>query len=190
MNFSPSALAAPTHIARFMAVIVLALCVLATPHVAQAQDVASTTAVVRIPGETRIEKLGDLNFGDILPGDSGGTITLDTASNVSTTGTVQSLGGDPVAAEFLITRQILADFPSYDGPQSGDTIELAHISLPGETMTLRDFTTDFNRPGFFGLPAYFFRTSFDFRVAGTLDVAADQEPGSYLGFFTVIIDYN
>ncbi|WP_162627588.1 DUF4402 domain-containing protein [Erythrobacter sp. KY5] len=167
-----------------------ALLGLAAPQAAQAQDASSTTAVVRIPGETRIEKLGDLNFGDILPGTDGGTITINPAGNVSTTGTVQSLGGDPAAAEFLITRQILADFPSYDGPQAGDTIELTHISLPGETMRLRDFSTDFDRPGFFGLPAYFFRTSFDFRVAGTLDVAADQEPGSYLGFFTVIIDYN
>lgn len=157
---------------------------------AQAQDSTSVTSVVRIPGETRIEKLGDLNFGDIIPGNTGGTITVDLDGDVTTTGTVISLGDDQTAAEFLITRQILQDYPSYEGPDGTDTIELTHINLPGETMTLRDFSTDFNRTIFFGLPAYFFQTNFDFRVAGTLDVASDQEPGSYLGFFTVVIDYD
>lgn len=160
------------------------------PITAQAQDTTSTRSVVRIPGETRIEKIEDLHFGDIIPGNSGGTVTIAPNGALSTTGTVISAGGNPQAAEFVITRQFLVDFPTYNGPLAGDTIQLTHISMPTESMTLRDFTTDFNRTGFFGLPAYFFRTSYDFRVAGTLDVAADQEPGSYLGFFTVNIDYN
>lgn len=160
------------------------------PVAAMAQDVASVRAVARIPGETRIEKIEDLHFGDIIPGSSGGTVVIAPDGTLSTTGSVISAGGDPHAAEFVMTRQFLVDFPTYNGPLAGDTIELTHISLPGESMTLRNFTTDFNRPGIFGLPAYFFRTSYDFRVGGTLDVAADQQSGSYLGFFTVTIDYN
>ncbi len=168
-----------------------ALCVLiAIPGAALAQDTTSVRSVVRIPGETRIEKLGDLNFGDIIPGDTGGTITVALDNSITTSGSVISLNTGQRAAQFRITRQILADYPNYDGPDGTDTIELTHISQPGETMTLRDFATDFNRPGFFGLPAYFFLNEFDFRVAGTLDVAADQEPGRYLGFFTVTIDYD
>ncbi|MGB7370389.1 DUF4402 domain-containing protein [Erythrobacter sp.] len=162
----------------------------ALPATAQAQDTTSVSSVVRIPGETRIEKIADLHFGDIIAGEDGGTIRLRTDNSVTTTGSVQSLGGDPQAATFVITRQILQDFPTYEGPQGGDTIQLTHVSVPGETMTLRNFTTDFARRGLFGLPAYFFLSRFDFRVAGTLDVAADQEPGRYLGFFTVIVDYD
>lgn len=147
-------------------------------------------SVMRIPGETRIDKLGDLHFGDIIAGDTGGTITVALDDSVTTTGSVISVGGNPQAAEFEITRQFFVDFPTYNGPLGTDTVQLTHISLPAESMTLRNFTTDFNRPGFLGLPAYFFRTTYDFRVAGTLDVGADQEPGRYLGFFTVSIDYN
>lgn len=168
----------------------LATLLAALPLAVQAQDASSTRSVVRIPGETRIEKIEDLHFGDIIPGDSGGTVTIAPNGTLTTTGTVISAGGDPHAAEFVITRQFLVDFPTYNGPLAGDSIQLTHISQPTESMTLRAFTTDFNRPGFFGLPAYLFRTSYDFRVAGTLDVAADQEPGRYLGFFTVNIDYN
>lgn len=162
----------------------------AFPFAVTAQDSISTRAVVILPGETRIEKQRDLHFGDIIPGAAGGSITLDTASNVSTTGTVVSAGGDPHSAEFVLERQIFVDYLTYIGPQGSDTIELTHSSIPTETMTVRDFTTDFNRTGFFGLPGYYFSTSYPFRVAGTLDVDADQEPGSYLGFFTVSIDYN
>lgn len=174
---------------RWLATAIAALAVV-IPVAAQAQDTTSVRSVVRIPGETRIDKIEDLHFGDIIPGNSGGTITVAINNNVSTTGTVISAGGDPHAAEFVITRQILADYPTYNGPLGTDTILLTHISQPTETMLLRDFTTDFNRTIFFGLPAYFFRTSYDFRIGGTLDVAADQEPGSYLGFFTVTIDYD
>lgn|SRR6056297_441251 len=170
------------------AAILVALVGLPTP--ASAQDVSSARSVARIQGDTRIEKLGDLNFGEIIPGNAGGTITIALDNSVTTAGSVIAAGGTPQAASFRITRQILADYPVYSGPDGTDTIELTHISLPGEAMTLRDFTTDFNRTGFFGLPAYFFQTTFDFRVAGTLDVAPDQEPGQYLGFFTVVIDYD
>lgn len=162
----------------------------AFPTTAQAQDVAATPVAVRLVGPSRITKLEDLHFGDILPGNTGGTITLDTAGNVSTTGTVISMGGNPQAAEFEISRQILLDYPTYNGPLGTDSIVLTHVSQPSATMTLRNFTTDFNRPGFFGLPAYFFQATYDFRIAGTLDVGANQEPGSYVGTFTVTIDYN
>lgn len=150
----------------------------------------SVQASTRLQGDTRITRLGDLDFGDIIPGTSGGTITVAVDSTVSTTGTVQSLNSGQQAASFEITRQILADYPTYVGPDGSDTIQLISQSNPAASMTLRDFTTDFNRTIFFGLPAYFFRTTYDFRIGGTLDVAPNQEPGSYRGTFTVLIDYN
>ncbi|MEL6542280.1 MAG: DUF4402 domain-containing protein [Pseudomonadota bacterium] len=155
----------------------------------QAQT-ATTQSTVQIQGDTRITKLGDLNFGQIIPGASGGTITVAPNGNVSTSGTLVAADTAQTAASFELEREILQDFPTYEGPDGTDTIEITHTSIPTARMTVRDFTTDFNRPGFFGLPAYFFRTTFDFRVGGTLDVASDQEPGLYVGTFTVTIDYN
>ena len=164
-----------------------ALCL--APHPAFAQT-TTTPANTEIVIDTRLVKLADLDFGEIIPGDTGGTITLSPAGAVSTSGSVISAGGNPQAAEFRMTRRLFIDFPTYVGPAGTDSIELAHTSLPGQTMTLRDFTTDYNRTVIFGLPGYFFLTEYDFRVAGTLDVAANQQPGTYLGTFTVTIDYN
>ena len=155
-----------------------------------AQDTATTPAAVQIQGDTRITKLADLDFAEIIPGASGGSITIAPNGNVSTTGTVIAANTAQQAAAFELEREILQDFPSYEGPAGSDTIEIVHVSNPAARMTVRDFTTDFNRTGFFGLPAYFFRTTFDFRVGGTLDVASDQEPGQYVGTFTVVVDYN
>jgi len=161
----------------------------AFPNPAMAQDRIFTT-FVRLIGETRITNTGDLDFGIILPGDSGGTVTIANSGDRSVTGSVIAIGGNPQAATFNITRRFLRDFPTYQGPQSSDSVELANLADPAQTMTLRNFTTDFNRRGFFGLPAYFFTTSYDFRVAGTLDVGANQAPGVYRGSFTVTIEYN
>lgn len=160
------------------------------PAAASAQSDQTVPSQARIQGETRITKIADLEFGDIVPGNTGGTITVAVDSSVSTNGSVLSVNGGQQAASFEITRQILADYPTYVGPGSGDTIQLVNQSNLTDTMTLRDFTTDFNRTIFFGLPAYFFQTTYDFRIGGTLDVAANQAPGVYRGSFVVTIDYN
>ena len=157
------------------------------PAVAQTTTSPANTEIVI---DTRLVKLADLDFGEIIPGDTGGTITLTPAGAVSTSGSVIAAGGTTQPAEFRMTRRLFIDFPTYVGPAGTDSIQLVHTSLPAQTMTLRDFTTDFNRTIIFGLPGYFFSTEYDFRVAGTLDVGANQEPGVYLGTFTVTIDYN
>lgn len=155
-----------------------------------AQDATALPASAQIQGDTRITKQGDLNFGAIIPGANGGSITVATNGDVSTTGTVIAADTAQQPAEFELERQILVDFLTFVGPTGSDTIEIVNTANPTARMTVRNFTTDFNRTIFFGFPAYFFRTNYDFRVGGTLDVAADQEPGVYVGSFNVSIDYN
>lgn len=178
----------PAH--KCAAAALLAGVIAALPATAQAQDTAAAPSEARVQSDTRIEKLADLHFGDIIPGTAGGTIVLNVNGNVATTGSVVSAGGNPHPAEFAITRRIFADYPVYAGPAGTDTIELTHVALPSESMTLRNFTTDFNRTGFLGLPGYFFLNRYEFRVAGTLDVGANQAAGTYLGYFDVTINYN
>ena len=170
------------------AMLLAATVCLCTPVLAQTATTSS--AVTQVQTDSRLVKLGDLHFGDVIPGSTGGTITLEPNGAVSTTGSVISAGGNPEAAAFRLSRRIFIDFPTYVGPAGTDSIELTHVTFPTETMTLRDFTTDFNRTGIFGLPGYFFQTEYEFRVAGTLDVGANQQPGTYLGVFTVTVDYN
>ena len=62
------------------------------PTAAQAQDTTASRSITRVQSDTRIEKLADLHFGDIIPGAAGGTITLNVNGNVSTTGTVVAAG--------------------------------------------------------------------------------------------------
>lgn len=155
-----------------------------------AQSAVATPASAQIQGETRIAKLGDLEFGQLIPGATGGSVTVAPDGTANSTGTLVLASTTQLAASFELERQILQDFPTYSGPTGTETIEIVNVNNPAARMTVRDFTTDFNRTGFFGLPAYFFRTTFDFRIGGTLDVAADQEPGQYVGNFTVTIDYN
>lgn len=173
-----------------LALSVIALGPVAFASAAQAQNSVAAESTVRIQGETRITKLADLDFGAIIAGSAGGTISVAPNGNVASSGSVIVANAAQQAAVFELEREIFQDFPTYQGPAGVDSIEIVHVSVPSARMTVRDFTTDFNRTGFFGLPAYFFRTTFDFRVGGTLDVAADQEPGLYVGTFTVIIDYN
>ncbi|MEO9461572.1 MAG: DUF4402 domain-containing protein [Marinomonas sp.] len=164
----------------------VASALLAGPVQAQSAAIPSST---QVRGDTRITKIADLDFGTIIPGDTGGTIVIDPDATVTTTGSVVSMGGT-APAEFSLTRQIFVDYPTYSGPAGTDSIQLVHTSNPALSMTLRDFTTDFDRTGLFGLPAYFFSLTHDFRVAGTLDVGANQPGGVYTGTFLVTVDYN
>jgi len=67
----------------------------------------------------------------------------------------------------------------------GRTLEQVQAMIGGtETMTLSNFTLE-------GLDkrAVAARVAFDFRVGGTLSVAANQADGTYVGTFDVSIQY-
>ena len=155
-----------------------------------AQETTSVPSSGAILGETRITRLADLNFGQIIPGPSGGSVTIAPNGAVNTTGTIILANNAQQPAEFELERQIFFDFLTFDGPTNAESIQIVSTTDASQTMTVRNFQTDFNRTGFFGLPAYFFRTTYDFRVSGTLDVAPDQAPGVYVGTFRGFIDYN
>jgi hypothetical protein len=143
-------------------------------------ETAVAGAVILEPGT--VEKLQDLRFGNIVPGASGGTVTVAPNGNVTTGGTVISAGGDIGSAEFRFTRQWYQLFVTYGGTSS-PTITLYNINSPTDTMTVRNFTTDFTS---FWQPL--FQNPFTFHVGGTLDVAAGQQPGFYVGTFHVIVN--
>lgn len=153
--------------------------------VAQSNDVTTT---LEIREESRITKLADLDFGKIIPGSSGGTIVITPSGTVTTTGDVTALEGASVA-EFNMTRRVFRDYPVYLAPLTSDSIEIALTTNPAIRMRVDQFTTNFNRRGAFGLPAYYFLQSYDFNVGATLTVGPNQTPGTYVGTFRVSVDY-
>ena len=168
---------------------VLAAALLAGSGPASAQ--AAGEAGVTLLDDSRVRKTADLDFGAIFAG-QGGTITVAPDGRVTLTGSVESLGGTQPAG-FVMERRILVDYPAMVRPRTSERIQLEHEADPGTRMTVRSFTTDYNRrttlPFLGNVPAYYLRTSYDFRIGATLQVARNQRPGNYSGTFTVDLDY-
>ena len=166
--------------------VALAAAFAGAPAMVQAQ--AEGSASVVLLDESRVSKTADLDFGAIVAGNGGGTIAVAPGGAVTVDGTVITLGGTQPAA-FVMERRIGVDYPVVVSPRFSDTIEIAHADDPDTTMTVRAFRSDFGRTIFFGLPAYFFQSRYPFRIGATLDVEADQKPGTYTGRFRVELDY-
>lgn len=121
----------------------------------------------------------DLDFGQVIPGAAAGTVVINPVNNArSTTGGTLPAGGAPSAAIFV-------------GVARPD--RMVHLNLPngsitltngtGGTMTVNNFTTDGNinrRTDANGI--------ISFRVAATLNVAANQADGAYSGTFNVTLN--
>ncbi|GAA4049057.1 DUF4402 domain-containing protein [Parerythrobacter jejuensis] len=181
-----------SRIATTGAVAATALLCLAAPAAAQSNSAAPDASASVIASGT-MRNTGDLDFGKVAPGDTGGTIVVAPDNSATVTGTVLSVS-TPSAASFIIERRTGLDFPAYVSPTTADSITLIHATDTSETMQLTNFTNDFNRTrtiffGLFTVPAWFGQTSYDFRVGGTLNVAGNQMPGVYTGEFVVRVDF-
>lgn len=146
-------------------------------HAAGPVETSASTIILR---PLTVVKLADMDFGWIGVS-AAGTITLDPANGtVSTTGGVFPMGGTPRAAWFA-------------GASSGNAV--VNIKLPKqaitltrqsgtETLTLTNLTLDGPEKRTMARAS-----SFEFKVGGRLNVAAGQADGTYLGTFTVTVQY-
>ena len=147
---------------------------------AQAVPIESTTARAIVLRPATVLKIEDLDFGAAVV-TGAGTLVLNPVTGILTaTGGVTPVSGTPHAAHFV-------------GAASGNAV--VNIKIPKqpvtltrvlgtETMTLTNFTLD--SPDKRTMAR---RESFEFRVGGTVNVAADQADGTYLGTFTVTVQY-
>lgn len=125
-------------------------------------------------------KVEDMEFGGLTV-TAGGTAVMNPATNtMTTTGGVIAMSGTRHAALFA-------------GAASGGAV--VNIKIPKnpinltrvggtETMTLSNFTMDGPTKRTMAKSG-----SFQFRVGGTLTVAANQVPGDYVGTFDVTAQY-
>ncbi len=138
---------------------------------------ARATAQLVVPTSVRL--LNNLNFGNIAV-TAAGTAVITPTDVITTTGGVSSLGGNPYSAMFEAVAPIKS-VVHIRAPNKAITI----VRVGGtETMTVDNWTVTG------GTRNVVAKELFQFNVGGTLHVNANQAEGTYVGTFTVDIQYN
>ncbi len=160
------------------------------PIAASAQDADSAEAQAFLVTPLSFVKQTDLDFGQIIPTNTAGTVTMDSAGTVATTGGVTQVDGTQIPARFWgygqFNQRVLIniDANTYLLTRDGGT----------ETMLLDRVTIGSRPPILITTNPRRFRIAnpdgyFSFTIAGRLQVAANQAPGVYNGEFTVTLEY-
>lgn len=160
------------------------------PGAALAQDSDQAEANAFLVTPLSFVKELDLDFGQIIPGNSDGTIVMDSAGTVTTTGGILQISGTQQPARFwgygTFNQRVLinVDANSYTLTRDGGT----------ETMIMDQVLIGSQPPIIINTNPRRFRIAnpdgfFSFTIAGRLQVASDQAPGVYSGEFTVQLEY-
>ncbi len=140
---------------------------------------ATGQAIILLP--TTVTRIDDLDFGK-LSATAAGTAILNPASGaVTTTGGVLFQGGTPQAARFIATS------PSKNVVKIQLPNKATTLTRVGGTETMLLDTWNINGALTRTVVA---REQFEFKVGGTLHIAANQVEGVYTGTFNVTVNYN
>ncbi len=172
--------------------LMLAFCaLLALPQQAHA-DAIVTQADARVTLLRRLTLVNeeDLDFGRIIPSTNAGQVTMTTAGACTATNGIVAVSGCSPAV-----------FAGYGTNNQQVLVRLTSPSItltgPGASMSLSNMVMngapDMIYLGTFG-GGLLYRINtgsgvFDFRVAGRLNVNANQAPGQYAGQFVIRVDY-
>ncbi|MBJ7501622.1 MAG: DUF4402 domain-containing protein [Sphingopyxis sp.] len=160
--------------------------VAALPATAQGSTQAQAEAIVLRP--LSFFKVNDLDFGDIIPSASAGTVTIEPDGSRRRTGgvTLAGNGGEPARFAGLgsFNRQVNISLGS----------NMIWITGPGVRMRVRDFQIGSTPTAVLSTAPTRFRITstlgnYNFPVGGTLEVGANQAPGDYSGTFTITLNY-
>lgn len=148
------------------------------PVVAQSTDFDQADASATIVAAIAITNTSDLDFGEVVPGTSTGTVVMSTAGLRSAFGgTTLGSEGSASAAGF--------DVSGADGYAFSITLpESIELESGEDAMTVDAFTSD---PDASSTLADGARAV---AVGATLNVGANQAEGVYSGSFDVTVDYN
>ncbi len=147
-----------------------------------AQVTASATAAGTIITPIAISQSVDMNFGNVAPSGTAGTVVLSTAAVRTETGgvTLPATTGTVAAAEFDVTGEGVYTY-AITLPAGDHT-----ISSGGDNMTVNTFTSDPAGTGALTAGAQ------TILVGATLNVGINQASGSYISGtgFDVTVNYN
>ena len=143
-----------------------------------AEDNASSEAVIVTP--LSLVNTTDLEFGTLLAGPTAGTVIINPNNDArSTTGGVTAAGAGGSAAQFWTyggPRQFIfvtrGPLPVLDRVGGGGSMNVSQLTLNGSVFRF------LNSAGLL-----------DLRVGGTLQVGANQAPGTYEGDFQITVTY-
>ena len=160
------------------------------PSLASAQSTDPSDASVFLVTPLSFEKQLDLDFGDIVPSDTAGTVTMDSVGNVVTSGGVIQIDGTQQPArfagfgQFLQTVLINSDATSYILTRDGGTETMIMDTLLIGSQPPIIINTNPRRFRIVNPAGFFF-----FTIAGRLQVPANAVPGTYEGEFTISLEY-
>jgi|KBSMisStaDraftv2_1062788.scaffolds.fasta_scaffold39844_3 hypothetical protein len=161
--------------------LIIALALMAPATMARAAGPAvqsNVTAAIILP--VTVTKLEDMDFGSLAVTTAGTAVLEPNADTFSTTGGVTQVGGAPQCAEFVGASKD-SSVVNIKVPNKPSTL----TRIGGtETMTVTNFTLQGQNKRTLAKQA-----SFTFRVGGTLNVAANQVQGTYVGTFDVTVQY-
>lgn len=157
----------------------LVLCAPAAAVGAPKVATATGNALVILP--VSVTKTKDMDYGVLSAGATAGTAVLEpNADALSTTGGVGAIGGTPHSAEFAGAAQS-SSVVNIRIPSAAVTLTRVGGT---QTMTVNNWTLQGQNKR-----ALAKAQSFTFRVGGTLNVAANQVEGVYVGTFDVTVQY-
>lgn len=124
-------------------------------------------------------KTEDLDFGTVIAGPTAGTVTINANTGArTTTGGAIASGGTPRRAEFQGVGRL--------GILSIVSISPAPTLTNGTGGTM---TSTLAVQGGTGIRLFTGTGVQIFRVGGTINVGANQQPGDYSGTFTLTVNY-
>ena len=175
---------------QFLRALLVTLFLGLTPATLSAQESASADAETLLLTPLSFFKEDDLDFGQIIPGDTAGTVVMDSTGAVTTTGGVIQINGTQQVARFWgygsfnqrvrINVNANSHILTRDGGTETMVMDQVLIgSAPPTVITTSPRTFRIvNANGYFA-----------FSLAGRLQVAANQAPGAYIGEFAVTLEY-
>lgn len=164
---------------------VLSAVAFASPAQADQTAADAQIAVVR---PLEFIKVEDLRFGQVLRGGTAGTVVLAPSGTRTKTGGVTLMG----------TTSQPARFAGMGTPGQLVSISLGanqiFITGPGAPMRVRNFVIGSTPTANLSSSALFFTIAsstgiFNFPVGATLDVGANQTPGTYTGNWNITLNY-
>lgn len=141
---------------------------------------SQATADATIIYPVTVTKLKDMDFGSLSVTTAGTAVLDPNADTFNTSGGVTGIGGTPQCAEFVGASK---DSAVVNIKLSANPVTLTRVGGT-ETMTIPQLTLQGQSKR-----ALAKADSFTFRVGGTLNVAAGQMDGTYVGTFDVTVQY-
>jgi hypothetical protein len=171
-------------------VLILWFAFLAKPDFAFAQFVRQAGAEASIVRPLSFIYVKDLDFGTILRGSTGGTVTLSPFNVRTASAGITLVPSTTQAAEFAGWG---SNNQNVDISLSANTITLTRIGGT-QTMTMNTFIVGSTPTAQLTIVPRRFRIVsttgvFQFPLGATLNIGANQMPGSYKGTFNITLNY-